>query len=174
MDTWRVFEADESDRSLLRFDPEWAVITNITRDHFELGETATLFQDFARRVDMRRVGKRPLEMLARAGAFDMIEESRSKVLKSLDSWVTWSAAVQAAAQSNQSSLFGGGEDLPPPRPVPAPLPVPPELPLPSPPEVPPQPPAEQRVDVREPPGQVLAERLDVHGAALGALRGQFA
>jgi DNA polymerase-3 subunit alpha len=52
--------------------------------------------DFARRVDMRRVGKRPLEMLARAGAFDMIEESRGKVLKSLDGWVTWSSAVQEA------------------------------------------------------------------------------
>ncbi|MFB9222612.1 DNA polymerase III subunit alpha [Paracoccus cavernae] len=77
--------------------------------------------DFARRVDMRRVGKRPLETLARAGAFDLIEPSRSKVLRSLDGLVAWSAAVQQAAQSNQSSLFGGGEDLPPPRPVNAPL-----------------------------------------------------
>ncbi|MGA0615265.1 DNA polymerase III subunit alpha [Paracoccus sp. KR1-242] len=77
--------------------------------------------DFARRVDMRRVGKRPLEMLARAGAFDMIEESRAKVLKSLDGLVAWSSAVQEAAASNQSSLFGGGEDLPPPRAVVAPI-----------------------------------------------------
>ena len=77
--------------------------------------------DFARRVDMRRVGKRPLEMLARAGAFDQIEENRGRVLKSLDGLVAWSSAVQEAAASNQSSLFGGGEDLPPPRPVPAPI-----------------------------------------------------
>ncbi|MTH79356.1 DNA polymerase III subunit alpha [Paracoccus aestuariivivens] len=76
--------------------------------------------DFARRVDMKRVGKRPLEMLARAGAFDLLEESRSKVMKSLDGLVAWSAAVQSAAASSQSSLFGGGEDLPPPRPVVAP------------------------------------------------------
>lgn len=73
--------------------------------------------DFARRVDMRRVGKRALEMLARAGAFDLLDANRSRVLKSLDGLVAWSAAVQEAAQSNQSSLFGGGEDLPPPRPV---------------------------------------------------------
>jgi DNA polymerase III subunit alpha len=33
---------------------------------------ATLF-DLARRVDLKRVGKRPLEMLARAGAFDMLD-----------------------------------------------------------------------------------------------------
>ena len=77
--------------------------------------------DFARRVDMRRVGKRPLEMLARAGAFDLLEPNRARVLKSLDGLVAWSAAVQEAAASNQSSLFGGGEDLPPPRPVTAPI-----------------------------------------------------
>lgn len=72
--------------------------------------------DFARRVDMKRVGKRPLEMLARAGAFDVLDDNRSRVLKSLDGLVAWSAAVQEQAASNQSSLFGGGEDLPPPRP----------------------------------------------------------
>ncbi|WP_199257983.1 DNA polymerase III subunit alpha [Paracoccus binzhouensis] len=77
--------------------------------------------DFARRVDMKRVGKRPLEMLARAGAFDVLEPSRARVLKALDGLVAWSAAVQEAAASSQSSLFGGGEDLPPPRPVPAPI-----------------------------------------------------
>ncbi|MDJ0639979.1 MAG: DNA polymerase III subunit alpha, partial [Paracoccaceae bacterium] len=33
---------------------------------------ATLF-DFARRVDLKRIGKRPLEMLARAGAFDQLD-----------------------------------------------------------------------------------------------------
>src|SRR5690606_30124744 len=73
--------------------------------------------DFARRVDMRRVGKRPLEMLARAGAFDALDPNRARVLKSLDGLVAWSSAVQEAACSSQSSLFGGGEDLPPPRPV---------------------------------------------------------
>ena len=43
------------------------------------GETAfaTLF-DFARRVDMKRVGKRPLEMLARAGAFDVLDRSERR------------------------------------------------------------------------------------------------
>ena len=72
--------------------------------------------DFARRVDMKRVGKRPLEMLARAGAFDMLDNNRARVLKSLDALVAWSAAVQEQAASSQTSLFGGGEDLPPPRP----------------------------------------------------------
>ena len=71
--------------------------------------------DLARRTDMKRVGKRPLEMLARAGAFDVLDDNRARVMKSLDGLVAWSAAVQSQAASSQTSLFGGGEDLPPPR-----------------------------------------------------------
>ncbi len=71
--------------------------------------------DLARRVDMKRVGKRPLEMLARAGAFDVLDDNRARVMKSLDALCAWSAAVQEQAASSQTSLFGGGEDLPPPR-----------------------------------------------------------
>ncbi len=72
-------------------------------------------RDLARRTDMKRVGKRPLEMLARAGAFDGLDDNRARVMKSLDGLVAWSAAVQSQAASSQTSLFGGGEDLPPPR-----------------------------------------------------------
>ncbi|MFN4098735.1 MAG: DNA polymerase III subunit alpha [Pararhodobacter sp.] len=71
--------------------------------------------DFARRVDLKRVGKRPLEMLARAGAFDTLEKSRKRVFESLDGLVAFSAAAIEAATSGQSSLFAGGDDLPPPR-----------------------------------------------------------
>ncbi|RJL02307.1 DNA polymerase III subunit alpha [Paracoccus aestuarii] len=71
--------------------------------------------DLARRVDMKRVGKRPLEMLARAGAFDLLDDNRARVMKALDGLCAWSAAVQEQAASAQTSLFGGGEDLPPPR-----------------------------------------------------------
>ncbi|WP_334192031.1 DNA polymerase III subunit alpha [Pararhodobacter sp.] len=71
--------------------------------------------DFARRVDLKRVGKRPLEMLARAGAFDALEPSRKRVLDSLDALVAYSAASLEAATSGQHSLFAGGDDLPPPR-----------------------------------------------------------
>ncbi len=47
---WALIEADESDRSLLVFDPEHAVITNATMDHFSAAETADVFQNFRRRV----------------------------------------------------------------------------------------------------------------------------
>ncbi|MEM6897719.1 MAG: DNA polymerase III subunit alpha, partial [Pseudomonadota bacterium] len=80
---------------------------------------ATLF-DFARRVDLKRVGKRPLEMLARAGAFDVLDPNRRRVFDSLDALVAYSAAVHDQKLSNQVSLFGeAGEDLPEPRLSPA-------------------------------------------------------
>ncbi|SDJ98707.1 DNA polymerase III subunit alpha [Aliiruegeria lutimaris] len=79
------------------------------------GPFVTLF-DFARRVDLKHVGKRPLEMLARAGAFDVLDRNRHRVLKSLDALVAYSAAIHEQRNSNQVSLFGeAGEDLPEPR-----------------------------------------------------------
>ncbi|MBD3676796.1 MAG: DNA polymerase III subunit alpha [Rhodobacteraceae bacterium] len=76
---------------------------------------ATLF-DFARRVDLKRIGKRPLEMLARAGAFDQLDPNRRRVFDSLDALSAYSAAVHDQKSSNQVSLFGeAGDDLPEPR-----------------------------------------------------------
>jgi DNA polymerase-3 subunit alpha len=75
----------------------------------------TLF-DFARRVDLRRLGKRPLEMLARAGAFDELDRNRNRVFKSLDALVGYSTGIHEQRNSNQVSLFGeAGDDLPEPR-----------------------------------------------------------
>jgi DNA polymerase-3 subunit alpha len=76
---------------------------------------ADLF-DFARRVDLRRVGKRPLETLARAGAFDGIERNRRRVLDGLETLVAYSAAAHEDRASAQVSLFGGADEaLPLPR-----------------------------------------------------------
>jgi DNA polymerase-3 subunit alpha len=76
---------------------------------------ATLF-DVARRVDLKRVGKRPLEMLARAGAFDELDTNRARVFEALDPLVAYSAAIHEAKASNQVSLFGdSGSDIPEPR-----------------------------------------------------------
>ena len=78
-------------------------------------EFVTLF-DFARRVDLKRVGKRPLEMLARAGAFDLLDRNRRRVFESLEALVSYSTAIHDQKASNQVSLFGeAGEDLPEPR-----------------------------------------------------------
>lgn len=45
-----IAETDESDRSFLNFDPDWAIVTNLSKDHFDLQETVALFQSFAELV----------------------------------------------------------------------------------------------------------------------------
>ncbi|GAB4286544.1 MAG: DNA polymerase III subunit alpha [Roseovarius sp.] len=75
----------------------------------------TLF-DFARRVDLRRLGKRPLEMLARAGAFDALDRNRRRVFVNVEKLIGYSAAVHEQRGSAQVSLFGeAGDDLPEPK-----------------------------------------------------------
>ncbi|MEM6745229.1 MAG: DNA polymerase III subunit alpha, partial [Pseudomonadota bacterium] len=71
--------------------------------------------DLARRADLKRIGKRPLEMLARAGAFDALDANRARVLAGLDALVAYSAACHEEAASPQNSLFGDAAELPPPR-----------------------------------------------------------
>ena len=79
------------------------------------GQFRDLF-DFARRVELKKIGKRGLEMLTRAGAFDRIDNNRARVFRSLDKLAAYSNACHEQATSNQVSLFGdAGDDLPPPR-----------------------------------------------------------
>lgn len=51
-----VVEVDESDRSLLRFHPDWAVITNVSKDHFERDEVERLLRAFVGQVRLGVVG----------------------------------------------------------------------------------------------------------------------
>ena len=72
--------------------------------------------DLARRVDLKRIGKRPLEMLARAGAFDVLDRNRRRVFESIEALMNYSAATHEQRNSSQVSLFGeAGDDLPEPR-----------------------------------------------------------
>ncbi len=81
---------------------------------------ATVF-DLARRVDLKKVGKRPLEMMARAGCFDQLDKNRRRVFDSLDALVAYSSAIHEQRASAQVSLFGeAGDDLPEPRMSPVP------------------------------------------------------
>ncbi|MCP5085769.1 MAG: DNA polymerase III subunit alpha [Rhodobacteraceae bacterium] len=87
----------------------------ITAARQEGGVFKDLF-DFARRVDLRRIGKRPMEMLARSGGFDQLDGNRRKCLESVDALVAYSAATHDQRNSAQGGLFGdSGEDLPAPR-----------------------------------------------------------
>jgi DNA polymerase-3 subunit alpha len=92
------------------------LITAARRDEAGRDKPFVTLYDFARRVDLKRVGKRPLEMLARSGAFDMLDANRRRVFDALDALVNYSAAIHEQKASNQVSLFGeAGDDLPEPR-----------------------------------------------------------
>jgi DNA polymerase III subunit alpha len=69
------------------------------------GRFAGLF-DFAARVDLRRVGKRALEMLARSGALDSLDSNRRKVFDALEVLIAYSASAHEERASAQVSLFG--------------------------------------------------------------------
>jgi UDP-N-acetylmuramate--alanine ligase len=47
---WLVIEADESDKSLVHYEPEIGVILNVHRDHYEEAEVLAVFDEFRRRV----------------------------------------------------------------------------------------------------------------------------
>ena len=82
--------------------------------------------DFARRIDLRAVGKRALELLIMVGALESFGIDRPTLLNALDRIMTHSTAVHKATQVGQVSLFGDADvqaddlfnNLPPSDPVP--------------------------------------------------------
>jgi DNA polymerase-3 subunit alpha len=69
------------------------------------GPFKSLF-DFCERVDAKRVNKKVLEALVKAGAFDFEKRSRRQLFETLDRAVERGAATQRDKASGQSSLFG--------------------------------------------------------------------
>ncbi|NOT65122.1 MAG: DNA polymerase III subunit alpha [Methylotenera sp.] len=64
--------------------------------------------DFCNRLDLRKVNRRVVESLIRAGAFDKLSHSRNALLAGVA--MAMAAAEQNSANSNQNSLFGEVED----------------------------------------------------------------
>jgi DNA polymerase-3 subunit alpha len=60
--------------------------------------------DFCNRLDLRKVNRRVVESLIRAGAFDKLSPSRNALLAGVA--MAMAAAEQNSANSNQNSLFG--------------------------------------------------------------------
>ncbi len=65
--------------------------------------------DLCRRCDMRKLGRRVLEPMIRAGALDGLAPNRASLLASLDQAMRLASAQQASKQ--QVSLFGATEDI---------------------------------------------------------------
>ena len=69
------------------------------------GGAFTSLEDFARRVDLRQVGKRALESLIRVGALDSLG-SRIAMLEGLDRIVSLSVSHFRASEIGQMTFFG--------------------------------------------------------------------
>ena len=69
------------------------------------GPFAGLF-DFAGRVDLRRLGKKALEMLAASGALDALDSNRRKAFENIEALMAYSGATHDERGSAQVSLFG--------------------------------------------------------------------
>ncbi|MBL8505209.1 MAG: DNA polymerase III subunit alpha [Methylobacillus glycogenes] len=81
----------------------WAAIELILAARNEGGPFKDLF-DFCHRLDLRKVNRRVIESLIRAGAFDKLEPNRAAVLAGVS--LAISAAEQSGAATGQDSLFG--------------------------------------------------------------------
>ncbi len=85
----------------------WAAIEVILQARKKDGPFTSLF-DFCSRLDLRKVNRRVIESLIRAGAFDKLEPNRNALLAGVA--LAISAAEQSNANSNQNSLFGEVSD----------------------------------------------------------------
>jgi len=84
-----------------------AAIDVILQARAKDGPFTSLF-DFCSRLDLRKVNRRVIESLIRAGAFDKLEPNRHALLAGVA--LAISAAEQTNANSNQNSLFGEASD----------------------------------------------------------------
>ncbi len=83
-----------------------AAMEHLVQVRGEGGRFTDLF-DFLERIDPRQVGKRALESLARAGAFDAIHPNRAQILEAADDLIAYAQSMASERQSSQGSLFGG-------------------------------------------------------------------
>jgi len=86
----------------------WAAIEVILAAREKGGPFKDMF-DFCRRLDLRKVNRRVIESLVRAGAFDLIDPNRAALLAAVG--VAMEVAGQGAG-SAQDSLFGDSHDVP--------------------------------------------------------------
>ncbi|MEL6213282.1 MAG: DNA polymerase III subunit alpha, partial [Pseudomonadota bacterium] len=81
-----------------------AAMAEIVDERGKSGPYTDVF-DFAERVNLRAIGKRAMENLARAGAFDGLVRSRAAALQAADMLIKYSASVFEERASDQGGLF---------------------------------------------------------------------
>ena len=79
-------------------------MSQIVENREKFGLYENIF-DFAKRINLRKLGKRPLEMLILSGAFDVFNCEKEAMLEKLEELVNFSAACHSESHSDQVNLF---------------------------------------------------------------------
>ncbi|MEN8719065.1 MAG: DNA polymerase III subunit alpha [Oceanococcaceae bacterium] len=82
------------------------VVEHLLAERDSGGPFSSLF-DLVNRCDSRRLNKRVLESLIKAGALDVFEPNRKVLLASLDLAVGWAEQQQQQRENGQIDIFGG-------------------------------------------------------------------
>lgn len=73
------------------------------------GGNFSSFSDFCQRVDLRKINRRVLESLIKAGAFDVLEPSRGQLLQEMKETMDGAIQKQREQAQGQFNLFAGPE-----------------------------------------------------------------
>ena len=116
----KIAESDEADNSESGIRYALAAIKNVGRQAMEsiIAERMAIgsFQsisDFASRIDPKLINKRQLENLARAGAFDSLNQNRARVLGAVEQILRHANSTSESRATGQENLFAGsGSEMP--------------------------------------------------------------
>ena len=87
-----------------------SAVAHFVEERRENGPFTSMF-DFTSRVDLRTCNRKMLESLVAAGAFDELHGNRAQLMASMEDALSYGARMQDEKSRNQTSLFGGGDDV---------------------------------------------------------------
>lgn len=106
-----IFEADESDKSLLNYSPDYALIMNLSNDHYEMSELLNLFRKFAGKIKTGAViQKEALDIIGKKYFADLNYTSFSSNPKSDADFIltdskSFSSNMQFVITVNSDKIF---------------------------------------------------------------------
>ena len=88
-----------------------SAVEEIIRTREKIGRSFTSIYDFCANVDTHIVNKRALEGLVLAGAFDSINNIRSRQLVAVESAIDYGNKARNTSLNSENSLFGEMEEV---------------------------------------------------------------
>ncbi|MBE6369885.1 MAG: hypothetical protein E7056_06995 [Lentisphaerae bacterium] len=102
-----VFEADESDKSLLEFHPDYAVVLNIGTDHYPKAELAEMFAQFVNQAQKAAVLQDEVYALIK----DKVRTNLPISTFGISDSCRWQVSSYQCFNGKSHACFNGGNDL---------------------------------------------------------------